>query len=378
MLTEAAVVREKDGPFLIEQVELDELRPDEVRVRLVGAGVCHTDAVVREQTYPTPLPAVLGHEGSGVVEAVGDAVLGVAVGDHVVLSVNTCGRCRQCLAGDSTYCADLYARNFGGTRPDGSTALRDGGGAAISSHFFGQSSFSRYANVQERSVVPVPADVPLELLGPLGCGIQTGAGAVMNSLRPPAGSSIAVFGAGAVGLSAVLAARAIGCTRIVAVDVVPERLALALELGATDVLDARDGGTAERVLELTGGQGVEVALETTGVAAVLRTAADSLAIRGTVGVVGAQAPGEETAFETGLSMTRGWRLQMIIEGDAVPQTFIPQLIELWRQGRFPFDRLVTAYDFADIEQAFADSAAGRTIKPVLRFETPDGDPRRAS
>jgi aryl-alcohol dehydrogenase len=334
--------------------------------------------VVREQTYPTPLPAVLGHEGSGVVEAVGDAVLGVAVGDHVVLSVNTCGRCRQCLAGDSTYCADLYARNFGGTRPDGSTALRDGGGAAISSHFFGQSSFSRYANVQERSVVPVPADVPLELLGPLGCGIQTGAGAVMNSLRPPAGSSIAVFGAGAVGLSAVLAARAIGCTRIVAVDVVPERLALALELGATDVLDARDGGTAERVLELTGGQGVDVALETTGVAAVLRTAADSLAIRGTVGVVGAQAPGEETAFETGLSMTRGWRLQMIIEGDAVPQTFIPQLIELWRQGRFPFDRLVTAYDFADIEQAFADSAAGRTIKPVLRFETPDGDPRRAS
>ena len=139
MLTEAAVVREKDGPFLIEQVELDDPRPDEVRVRMVGAGVCHTDAVVREQTYPTPLPAVLGHEGSGVVEAVGAAVAGVAVGDHVVLSVNTCGRCRQCLAGDSTYCADLYARNFGGTRPDGSTALRDRDGGQLSSHFFGLS-----------------------------------------------------------------------------------------------------------------------------------------------------------------------------------------------------------------------------------------------
>jgi aryl-alcohol dehydrogenase len=309
---------------------------------------------------------------------VGDAVVGVAVGDHVVLSVNTCGRCRQCLAGDSTYCADLYARNFGGTRPDGSTALRDAEGGQLSSHFFGQSSFARRANVQARSVVPIRPDVPLELMGPLGCGIQTGAGAVMNSLRPPAGSSIAVFGAGAVGLSAVLAARAVGCTRIVSVDVVPERLALATELGATDVVDARDGSSAERIMALTDGQGVDLALETTGVAAVLRSAADSLGIRGTVGVVGAQAPGEETAFETGLSMTRGWRLQMIIEGDAVPQTFIPQLIELWRQGRFPFDRLVTSYDFADIEQAFADSAAGRTIKPVLRFETTDAEPDRAS
>ena len=368
MRTEAAVVREKDGPFQLEQVELDDLRADEVRVRLVGAGVCHTDAVVREQIYPTPLPAVLGHEGSGVVEAVGEAVVGVAVGDHVVLSVNTCGRCRQCLAGEGSYCTDLYARNFGGTRPDGSTALRDQDGGQLSSHFFGQSSFARRANVQARSVVPIPADVPLELMGPLGCGIQTGAGAVMNALRPEAGSSLAVFGAGAVGLSAVLAARAVGCGRIVAVDVVPERLTLAQELGATDVVDARDGDAAERIMELTSGQGVDYALETTGVAAVLRTAADSLAIRGTVGVVGAQAPGEETAFETGLSMTRGWRLQMIIEGDAVPQTFIPRLVELWRQGRFPFDRLVTFYDLADIEQAFADSKAGGTIKPVLRME----------
>jgi aryl-alcohol dehydrogenase len=290
----------------------------------------------------------------------------------VVLSVNSCGRCRQCLAGDNTYCADLYARNFGGTRPDGSTALRDPENReAISSHFFGQSSFARRANVQARSVVPVPPDVPLELMGPLGCGIQTGAGAVMNSLRPPAGSSIAVFGAGAVGLSAVLAAQAVGCAQIVAVDIVPERLSLAKELGATDTVDARDGDAAERIKELTGGLGVDFALETSGVAAVLRTAADSLALRGTVGLVGAQAPGQETSFETGLSMTRGWKLQMIIEGDAVPQTFIPRLIELWRKGRFPFDRLVTFYDFADIEKAFADSAAGGTIKPVLRFATSD-------
>jgi aryl-alcohol dehydrogenase len=372
MRTEAAVVREKNGPFQLQEIELDELRADEVRVRLVGAGVCHTDAVVREQIYPTPLPAVLGHEGAGVVEQVGDAVVGVSVGDHVVLSVNSCGRCRQCLAGDNTYCADLYARNFGGTRPDGSTALRDPENReAISSHFFGQSSFARRANVQARSVVPVPPDVPLELMGPLGCGIQTGAGAVMNSLRPPAGSSIAVFGAGAVGLSAVLAAQAVGCAQIVAVDIVPERLSLAKELGATDTVDARDGDAAERIKELTGGLGVDFALETSGVAAVLRTAADSLALRGTVGLVGAQAPGQETSFETGLSMTRGWKLQMIIEGDAVPQTFIPRLIALWRQGRFPFDRLVTFYDFADIEKAFADSAAGGTIKPVLRFATSD-------
>ncbi|WP_221585918.1 NAD(P)-dependent alcohol dehydrogenase [Microbacterium sp. G2-8] len=366
MKTTAAVVREKGGSFAWEDVELDELRPSEVRVRLVATGVCHTDAVVRDQIYPTPLPAVLGHEGAGIVESIGSSVTTVAPGDHVVLSVSTCGTCRHCLTGGSTYCESLYDRNFGGTRTDGSTAFTDASGASLSSHFFGQSSFAAHTNADERSVVKVGDDVPLEMLGPLGCGIQTGAGAVMNSLRPEAGSTLAVFGAGAVGLAAVLGAVAVGVGRVIAVDVNPDRLALAEELGATDTIDARDGDVADRIRDLTG-DGVEHALETSGVSTVLRQAVDSLGVRGTVGVVGAQAPGTETAFETGLSMTRGWSLQMIIEGDSVPQVFIPRLIELWKQGRFPFDKLIREFPIGEIDEAFAASARGEVIKPIVRF-----------
>jgi aryl-alcohol dehydrogenase len=366
--TRAAVVSESSGKFAITNVTLDDLRPDEVRVRMVSAGVCHTDAIVRDQIYPTPLPAVLGHEGAGVVEAVGSSVRSVSPGDHVVLSLNTCGWCANCLSGAGTYCSDLYARNFAGRRPDGSTSL-SADGTRISSHFFGQSSFAERANVAERAVVPVRKDVPLELLGPLGCGIQTGAGAVINSLRPKAGSTIAVFGAGAVGAAAILAARLVGCSRIVAVDLNEDRLALARELGATDVLDGAAGDAPGQIMELTNGRGVDFAVDATGVPAVLRQAADSLALRGTVGLVGAAAPGTETSFETGLSLTRGWTLKMIIEGDAVPQVFIPALVDLYAAGRFPFDKLVKTYPFEGINDAFADSAAGTTVKPVLVMDS---------
>lgn len=366
MSVTAAVVSEQGGRFDLREVELDEPRADEVRVRVVGSGVCHTDAIVRDQVYPTPLPAVLGHEGSGIVESVGSAVTHVSEGDHVVLSMNSCGVCRSCRTADLTYCEDLYGRNFGGSRADGSSAL-SAGGQRLSSTFFGQSSFATHANVAGRSVVPVPADAPLELLGPLGCGIQTGAGAVINTFRPPAGSTLAVFGAGAVGLAAVMAAHLVGCSRVVAVDLNADRLALAKELGATDAVDASAGEVPGQIMELTGGQGVDFALDATGVPAVLRQAADSLALRGTVGLVGAAPPGTETSFETGLSMTRGWTLRMIIEGDAVPQVFIPQLVSLWQAGRFPFDKLVQSYPFEQINEAFADSEAGKTVKPVLRM-----------
>lgn len=364
MKTMAAVVRESGGAFALEELELDDLRPNEVRVRLVATGVCHTDAVVRDQIYPTPLPAVLGHEGAGVVTEIGSAVTTVAPGDRVVLSVNSCGTCRHCLSGHGTYCTHLYDRNFGGRRPDGSTAFTDADGGAISSHFFGQSSFAAHTNADERSVVKVPDDVPLELMGPLGCGVQTGAGAVINSLRPEAGTSFAVFGAGAVGLSALLGTIVVGVATRIVVDVNPDRLALATELGATHVINAREEDAVARIREITG-DGVDYALETTGVSPVLRQAVDALGVRGTVGVVGAEPPGTETAFETGLSMTRGWSLKMIIEGDAVPQVFIPQLIDLWRQGRFPFERLVERYPLDRIDEAEQSSLAGGVVKPVL-------------
>ncbi|WP_406351480.1 NAD(P)-dependent alcohol dehydrogenase [Streptomyces sp. NBC_01635] len=362
----AAVVRGKSMPFAVEELELDDLRPGEVRVRMVATGVCHTDAIVRDQVYPTPLPAVLGHEGAGVVEAVGSAVTSVAPGDHVVLSAASCGVCAQCLSGKPMYCENAYDQCFGGRRPDGTTALSSNG-EAVSSHFFGQSSFATYANVVERSVVKVSRDAPLEKLGPLGCGLQTGAGAVLNELRPEAGTSLVVFGAGAVGSAAVMAAKVAGCTTVVAVDLHDSRLELARRIGATHTINSGSTDVVSELKKITGGKGVDFVVDTTAVPGLLTQALDALAIRGTIVLVGAAAAGTTVPFEIGESLLKGWTFKTVIEGSSVPQVFIPHLVELWQQGRFPFDELVRTYEFEAINEAFADSADGTTIKPVVVF-----------
>ncbi|MGY1841456.1 MULTISPECIES: NAD(P)-dependent alcohol dehydrogenase [unclassified Modestobacter] len=363
----AAVAREQGAALTLEQLDLDEIRDDEVRVRMVASGVCHTDAIVRDGVYPTPLPAVLGHEGAGVVEAVGSAVTTVRPGDHVVLSAAYCTHCTECRAGRMAYCENLFAQDFGGRRTDGSTSLVDADGTEISSHFFGQSSFGSHANVVESSVIPVPADVPLEVLAPLGCGMQTGAGSVLNELRPPAGSSLAVTGAGAVGLAAVMAAGVAGCTTIIAVDLHDSRLELARELGATHTVNSRSGDLTEALMEATGGRGVDYVLDTTAIPQVLTAAAGALAIRGTLALVGAGKPGTTAPFEIGQSLVKGWTFKTIVQGSSVPQVFIPRLVELWRQGRFPMDKLVKHYEQDDINTAFADSESGATVKPVVLY-----------
>lgn len=362
----AAITRGKGEPFEVTTLQLDDLRPTEVRVKIVATGVCHTDAIIRDQVYPTPLPAVLGHEGAGVVEEVGSAVTSVKPGDRVVLGFNSCGACRQCLQGRSSYCVEMYERNFGGTRPDGSTALRDGD-TSVSSHFFGQSSFATHVNAAERSVVKVDDDAPLELLGPLGCGLMTGAGAIMNSMAVRPGESVAIFGTGAVGSAATMAAAAVGATTIVAIDLVDSRLEAARGFGATHTINSGSEDLAARVQEITGGEGFRVALDTTGITAVTRQAADSVGINGRVGLVGAPAPGDEVTFEVGSSLMKGWSFRTIIEGDAVPQQFIPTLVHLWRQGRFPIEKLTRTYPLEHINQAFEDSRSGKTIKPIITF-----------
>lgn len=361
----AAVVRKKGGPFQVETLILEEPRPDEVLIRIVATGMCHTDMVARDQLYTVPLPVVLGHEGAGVVEQVGSRVKKIAPGDHVVLTYMWCGHCKPCLNGDLTYCANFYPLNFGGAREDGSTATRDTKGT-VHDHFFGQSSFGTSALAHERNVVKVPGNAPLELLGPLGCGIQTGAGSVMNGLKVRPGSSFAAFGGGAVGLSAVMAARVAGATTIIAADVVPSRLALAKELGATHTVNSRETDPVEAVRKITGG-GVDFSLESSGRPAVLRQAIDALAIKGVCGIVGAPALGTEASFDVNGVMTTGKRIIGIIEGDSVPDLFIPSLVELYAQGRFPFDRLVKFYSLDQINQAAEDSEKGITIKPIVRL-----------
>jgi len=191
MRIRAAVTESEGAPFAIEELEAGELRPDEVLVEVKAAGICHTDLICRDQWMPVPLPAVLGHEGAGIVREVGAFVTKVALGDRVALTFNSCGSCSNCLKGRSTYCVDIFGRNFGAARPDGTSALSREG-ELVHGHFFGQSSFATHAVAHVRSVVKLPEGVDLGIAAPFGCGIQTGAGGVLNSLQAPAGSSIAV------------------------------------------------------------------------------------------------------------------------------------------------------------------------------------------
>jgi len=366
MQVTAAVARTPNTDLTIEQLELDDLRPGEVRVRMVASGVCHTDAIVRDQVYPTPLPAVLGHEGAGVVEAVGSSVTTVDPGDHVLLAAAYCGHCNRCRAGQMAYCENLFAADFGGRRTDGSTALSKDG-EVISSHFFGQSSFATYANVVEESVIKIDADVPLEIVAPLGCGIQTGAGTVLNELKPSLSSTLVVLGTGAVGAGAIMAGRVAGCSKVIAVDIHESRLELARELGATDTINTKDVDLTEEIMRLTEGKGADYVIDTTARPQLLRQAAEALGIRGTLVLVGAAAPGTEVTFEIGLSLVKGWTFKTVVQGSSVPQVFIPKLIELWKEGRFPIDKLVKSYPLEQINQGFADSASGITVKPVVIF-----------
>lgn len=366
MKIRAAVAREHHGPLHLEMLELDEPQADEILVRVVATGVCHTDIVVRDGMLPTPLPVVLGHEGAGVVERVGRAVTKVAPGDHVVMSFDSCGGCPSCQDHAPSYCHEFFPRNFFATRSDGSTALAKEK-EVIHSHFFGQSSFASHAICHERNIVKVAKDVPLELLGPLACGVQTGAGAVINALKVGADKSFAVFGSGSVGLSAIMAAKAMGATTIIAVDMNDERLAFAQEVGATHTLNPNNGDVTEAIMAITG-YGLDFALDTTGLGPVIKGAVLSLAPRGTCGVLGASAPGSEIVLDEVHFMSGGRRLIGIVEGEADPDTFIPTLIRLYQQGRFPFDRMVTFYPMERINDAIADSESGITIKPIVRME----------
>ncbi len=362
-----AVVRAKGGPFQIEKLTLEEPRRDEVLVRMVASGICHTDMVARDKVYDVPHPIVLGHEGAGVVERVGADVRSVSPGDHVVLSYQPCGRCKACLAGKPYYCIHTYALCFGGGRPDGSTSLRDAAGKPVHSHFFSQSAFGTFALANETNVVKVPKEAPLERLGPLGCGIQTGAGAAINALRVTPGSSFAVFGAGAVGLSAVMGARIAGATRIIASDVVPSRLALAMELGATPTINSRETNPVAAIREITDG-GADFTLEATGRTDVLRQAIDSAGVAGVCGIVGAAPLGAEAKFDVNDVMIPGKTIRGILQGESVPQLFIPRLVDLHLQGRFPFDKLIGFYPLDQINQAAEDSEKGKTVKPIIRLQ----------
>lgn len=354
----AAVLRRRGGPLSIETLEMEGPRDDEVLVRLVASGICHTDiSYVNEWYDASEGPLILGHEGAGIVERVGKNVKGFRRGDPVVLSYQSCGACAACRSGRPADCRDLYDLNFGFRRPGGGNAyLRSG----VKGHFFGQSSFATHTLATMRNLVKVKKGLPLELLAPLGCGLQTGAGTVMNSLAVRKGASIAVFGTGSVGLAAIMAARIVGAAPIIGIDILPKRLRLARELGATHTIDSGREDVAARIEAITG-SGIDYSVEGTGNDEMFRLSMELLNRKGTAALLtGASGPGRLPGGRKALS---------VIQGDAVPQRFIPRLIALYQRGLFPFDRLVKFYDFRQINRAIADSMRGSTIKPVLRISS---------
>ncbi|WKA52433.1 NAD(P)-dependent alcohol dehydrogenase [Planococcus liqunii] len=361
MKIQAAVTHGLGEEFKFEEVELGEPKDHEVLVKIVASGVCHTDAVARDLGL-SPFPAVLGHEGSGVVEKVGSAVTSIEAGDHVVLSFAYCGHCENCLTGHPTVCLNFNELNFGGKMQDGTNRIHHHDHAV--STFFGQSSFGTFAVTNERNVVKVDKEVDLTLLGPLGCGIQTGAGTVLNRIKPEFGSSIAVFGSGAVGLSAVMAAKIAGCLNIIAVDIHDNRLELAKELGATHTLNGKIVDVVNEIKEITGG-GTHYAVETTGVPPVVKQAIHSLRPLGSCAIVGVTP---EITFDVHNDiMAEGKTVMGVIEGDSIPQVFIPQLVAYYKRGMFPFDKLTKVYEFEQLNEAFEDSKNGSTIKPIVKI-----------
>jgi len=364
MKVRAAVAYEGRDRFAIEDLELSEPGPNDILVRIAGVGLCHTDMKALEGSMGVPKPVVLGHEGAGIVQHVGERVTKVKPSDHVVLTFDSCGACLACTGGDPAYCERTGALNFRDARENEPGFLRKGN-ERIHGHFFGQSSFASYAIARPQNTIAVRKDAPLEILGVLGCGVQTGAGAVMNSLGVRKGETIAIFGVGPVGLSAVMAAVVCGCSEIFAVDVLESRLTMAKQLGATGcVLAGANVKTAEEVRRLVPG-GVNCAFDTTGRADSYHQAISSLATKGRLGFV--TLPATAFAPNLGAMMLGGLSIRGIVQGDSVPDAFIPRLIDLHVSGRFPFDKLVTKYPFEQINQAIEDQASGKVVKPVFTF-----------
>jgi len=360
----AAIAHNLKAPFVVGEIELPELQDTEILVRIVGVGVCATDIASKDGQLPAPFPAIFGHEGAGVVERVGRLVKKVTPGDHVVLSPASDGVCEQCQTGGPMYCEHSVELNFQTDKNGRTATLADGKHAFIK--YFGQSSFAHYALASERNTVKVREDVPLKLLGPLGCGIQTGAGTVMNGMRPQPGSSIAILGTGAVGLAAVLGAVISGCATIIAVDRIDSRLEMAKGLGATHGINTAHEADLGKAIRAIVPRGVNFIVDSAGAEALIGAALAGLAVRGTLGLVAVPpAPDRKLEMPWANTLLQGQIVQGFMEGSSIPDIFIPRMIDLYAQGRFPFDKLISFYPFDAINQAVEDQRVGRAIKPIL-------------
>ncbi len=360
----AAVALKQGDPLVVKNVNLnDKLKSDELLVKTVASGICGAD-IQEINGGPTgfaPIPMIMGHEGAGIVQAVGSSVTEFQKGDHVTVSYASCGTCKQCVAGRPYACERMNELNFEGKDIDGGTRY-ELDGEPLSS-FFQQSSFGNYMKVQARNVVKVTKDVDLKLLGPLGCGLQTGAGTVLNDLKPEPGDGIVIFGTGTVGLAAIMAAKVAHCDPIIAVDVVDSRLDMALELGATNVINSKKTPDVPAEVNKISAGGVEFGVVSAGVNGLAENAVRSTGIYGQIGIIGGAFEGNFNIAQDILIPAR--TVRGVLQGSSLPKLFIPKLIKLYQDGQFPFDKLVKFYDLADVNEAIEDSKSGKVIKPIL-------------
>ncbi|MGS4344982.1 NAD(P)-dependent alcohol dehydrogenase [Myroides odoratus] len=362
----AAVLPEPRSKFNVKTVAVEEPRADEILVKIVATGICHTDMAIANQDMLFPTPSILGHEGAGIVEKIGANVKKVAVGDHVVLAPGSCGICEECIAGHPSYCLEAGALNLSGKRADGSLPYTDGH-QELHGFFFNQSSFATYSLTNESSVIKVPKEVDLALLGSLGCGIQTGAGTVLNVAKPQAGDTIAVTGVGPVGLAAIMAAKVVGCSKIIAIDINEERLAFAKELGATHTINSKNiVEVAQYIRENLAPHGLHHAVDTTAINSVMNELVKAMKKNGTVYTLGVMKAGGKLELDY-LPFSMGVTIRSVIEGDSIPDLFIPKLIQLYVDGLFPFDKMIKFYELDQINQAVEDSEKGITLKPIIRM-----------
>ena len=359
----AAVVNGINEEYKFEKLSLAEIQPDEVLIKVVATGICHSDEALRVGDAKFPLPAVLGHEGAGIIEQVGSAVKHFEVGDQVVMSYKYCGHCTSCRSGRPAACDSWAKLNMSGTRADGTHTFYKEDSTPVS-NFFSQSSFATHTLVHENNLIKVDDAADLRYIGPLGCGFLTGCGTVVNGLQPKFGSSIAIFGTGAVGLGALMTAKIEGCKTIIAIDIHDSRLELAKELGATHTINSKIDDLGARMLEITGGRGVNYSIDTTGVAVVMKASIKVLGIGGVCAPVAVTPNSIEISTLTDL-VFKNRKLIGVLMGDTVPQIAIPQLIQYHQSGQFPFEKLVKFYKFEQINEASTDSNNGSTIKPIL-------------
>jgi S-(hydroxymethyl)glutathione dehydrogenase / alcohol dehydrogenase len=355
-----------DRPLELTELRLDPPGPGEVRVRVEAAGVCHSDMHVRVGEWDAPTPLVLGHEGAGVVVEVGRDVDGLAEGDHVILSwIAPCGRCRFCLADQPTRCTVLGERVApDAVLCDGTVRLHTADGADVH-HYLGVAAFADEVVVPASGAIRVPDDIPFDCAAILGCAVATGVGAARTTAAVTPGSTAVVIGCGGVGLSIIQGARMGGCRRIVAVDVVPEKLAPARAVGATHTIDAGEGDVAEALADVLP-DGADFAFDAIGSAKVTEQAVAALGVGGTAVIVGMAPQGVRASIDLLGLAENDQRIVGCNMGGVRPSVDFPALVEQYRAGELRLEEMITGHrPLAEADQAFEDLAAGRALRTIL-------------